>query len=131
MSEWLRDFRPPSSSEFAVRFEDRVAERAVDLMIFQSTERWGYFGGKELVGVVSLRGQRLGSPHGLDVRVLPTARGEIERGLVAFALERLGRFPTREIQARVLTSHVELVNALADAGFIPTRGLTLMAKKLK
>ncbi|HZQ09715.1 MAG TPA: GNAT family N-acetyltransferase [Anaerolineae bacterium] len=131
MSEELRAFRPPSLSDFGVRFEDRMAERALDFFILQSTERWGYFQNNELTAVVSLHGQRLGTPHSLDIRVIPSARGALEAGLVAAALKRLAHFPPREIQARVLASHSELIAALADAGFIPTRGLTLMAKKLR
>jgi ribosomal protein S18 acetylase RimI-like enzyme len=128
MSELLRMFRPLSLSEFGVRFEDRFAERALDLFILQSTERWGYFQEQELRGVITLRAERLVTPHTVTIHVAPGARGMIERGLVAAALERLAVFPRREIQVRALASHHELVSALADANFIPTRGLTLMEK---
>ena len=59
----------------------------------------------------------------------PEARGRLEEGVLAFALRRLAEFPRREISARVLTSHPELVEALGHAGFIPTRGLMLMARE--
>lgn len=131
MSEELRMFRPPTMSDFGVRLEDRFAERTLDFFILQSTERWGYFQGDVLTGVVSLRAQRIGTPHSMDIRVLPSARGFVERGLVAAALNKLAQFPARDIQIRVLASHPQLVEALSDAGFIPTRGLTLMAKKLR
>jgi hypothetical protein len=39
-------------------------------------------------------------------------------------------FPQRDISIRVLTSHRELVDALIRERFVPTRGLTLMAKEL-
>jgi hypothetical protein len=128
MNEKLRMFRPPSLSEYGVRLEDRLAEGALDLFILQSTERCGYFENDELLGTVVLHAQRVGSPHRMDLRVLPKARGRIESGLLASALRRLGEFPARDIETRVLTSHQELVHALADVGFVPTRGLTLMAK---
>jgi ribosomal protein S18 acetylase RimI-like enzyme len=131
MGEELRMFRPPTMSDFGVRLEDRFAERTLDFFILQSTERWGYFQGDVLTGVVSLRAQRLGTPHSMDIRVLPSARGFVERGLVAAALSKLSKFPAREIRIRVLASHPQLIEALGDAGFIPTRGLTLMAKKLR
>lgn len=131
MEEPLRNFRPPLSGDFAVRLEDRLAERLLDLVIFQSTERWGYFENDTLTGGVTLHAQRVGTPHRLDLRVLPSARGRVERGLVAAALARLAQFPTRDIQARVLTSHTALTDALADAGFVPTRGLTLMYKNFR
>lgn len=131
MDELLRKFRPPLSSDFAVRLEDRLAERLLDLFIFQSTERWGYFESGTLTAVVTLHAQRVGTPHRLDIRVLPAARGQIETGLVAAALARLAQFPARDIQARVLTSHKALTDALADAGFVPTRGLTLMYKNFR
>lgn len=128
MSERLRMFRPPSLAEFGVRFEDRFAESALDVFIFQSTERYGFFENDVLTGTLTLHAQRIGTPHKLDIRVLPAARGKVERGLVAAALVRLQEFPTREVETRVLASHQELVLAFADAGFVPTRGLTLMAK---
>lgn len=131
MSELLRQFRPPLLSDFGVRFEDRMAEQALDFFAMQSTERWGLFRDGALVAVVTLHAQKLGTPHKLDIRVSPAARGQVERGLVAAALQRLGTFPQRDTQARALAGHAELVNALADAGFIPTRGLTLMCKNFR
>ncbi|MBI4675240.1 MAG: GNAT family N-acetyltransferase [Chloroflexi bacterium] len=131
MGELLRNFHPPLLSDFAVHLEDRLAERLLDFFILQSTERWGYFQNDTLTALVTLYAQRLGTPHRLDIRVLPSARGELERGLVAAALTHLAAFPAREIQVRVLTSHTALTNALADAGFVPTRGLTLMYKNFR
>ena len=131
MNDLLRQFRPPVLSDFAVRLEDRVAEHGLDFFIMQSTERWGLFQDGSMTAVVTLHAQKLGTPHKLDFRVLPPARGQVEHGLVAAALQRLVNFPQREIQARVLTGHTAMVNALADAGFIPTRGLTLMCKNFR
>ncbi len=131
MSEKLKMFRPLRMSEFGVHFEDRLAERVLDTFIGQSTERWGYFEEGQLRATVSLHAQRFGSPHTLDLRVAPHARGRLEEGLVAFALRRLAQFPRREISTRVLTSHGELVEALGREGFIPTRGLRLMALEMK
>lgn len=128
MNEKLRMFRPPLLADFAVRMEDRFAERALDFFSLQSTERYGYFENDELRATVLLCAQRLGSPHKMEIRVLPAARGNLEHGLIAAAMRRLDQFPTRDIETRVLASHVELTRALADAGFVPTRGLTLMAK---
>jgi ribosomal protein S18 acetylase RimI-like enzyme len=128
MNDKLRMFRPPALSEFGVRLEDRFAERALDFFILQSTERYGYFYNCVLTATVFLHAQRLGSPHRMDIRVHPDARGPIESGLVAAGLERLNEFARRDIETRVLASHEPLVHALADAGFIPIRGLTLMAK---
>jgi ribosomal protein S18 acetylase RimI-like enzyme len=131
MNEKLRMFRPPMLSEFGVRLEDRFAERALDFFILQSTERYGYFRDGVLTGTISLHAQRLGSPHRMDIRVHPEARGPLESGLVAAALLRLNQFARRDIETRVLASHEPLVHALADAGFIPVRGLTLMAKRIR
>lgn len=127
MNEQLRMFRPPALSDFGVRFEDRLAEQALDFFVIQSTERYGYFVDDALTATVVLHAQRVGTPHKLEIRVLPQARGPIEGGLVSAALQRLGKFAPRDIETRALASHPELVNALADAGFVPTRGLTLMA----
>ncbi len=130
MSDRLKIFRPLRASDFALNVEDRLAEHVVDFAIGQATERWGYFESGHLRATVQLRAQRIGSPHALDIRVAPEARGPLEDGLVAFALSRFGRFPRRDISARVLTSHTELVEALGRNGFIPTRGLMLMAMEL-
>ncbi len=131
MDELLRTFRPPLQTEYALRFEDRLAENAMDLFLFQSTERWGYIMDGKLYATVTVHAQKLGTPHRFDIRVLPQVRGQVERGLVAAALARLAQFPPRDIQVRALTGHEALVNALADAGFVPTRGLTLMCKNFR
>lgn len=131
MDERLRQFRPPLRSDYALRLEDRLTERALDFFALQSTERWGYFQDGGMTALVTLHAQRLGAPHKLDLRVLPAARGQVERGLLAAALARLEHFPPREIQARALAGHAAWVNALTDAGFIATRGLTLMYKNFQ
>lgn len=128
MNEKLQMFRPPILADFGVRFEDRFAEHALDFFILQSTERYGYFENDVLLGTVLMHAQRIGTPHKLEIRVLPAARGRLEDGLVAAALGRLRAFPERDIETRVLASHQELVRAFGEVGFIPTRGLTLMAK---
>lgn len=131
MDELLRQFRPPAVSDYAVRLEDRLSEHALDFFIMQSTERWGLFQDGVMTAALTLHAQKLGTPHKLDFRVLPQARGQVEDGLVAAALRRLDNFPQRDIQARALTGHAAMVNALAGAGFIPTRGLTLMYKDFR
>lgn len=131
LGEPLRSFRPPALSDFGVRWEDRLAERALDLFVAQSTERWGYFQDQVLTAVVSLHAQRIGSPHRLDIRVLPAARGTLEPGLVGAAVQRLNHFPPRDVETRALASHGALIAALSDAGFAPVRGLTLMARAFK
>lgn len=128
MGERLRMFRPPALSEFGVRLEDRFAESTLDLFIMQVTRRYGYFENDVLTATVTIHAQRVGSPHKLNVYVLPAARGRVENGLVAAALHGLDAFPARDIETRALASHEALVHAYVDAGFIPTRGLTLMAK---
>lgn len=131
MSERLLMFRPPVMSEFGVRMEDRFAEGALDFFILQATRRYGYFENDVLTATVTLHAQRLGSPHKMSVYVLPAARGRIESGLVAGALRLLNSFPPRDVETRVLSSHQALVRAYADAGFIPVRGLMLMAKGIR
>jgi predicted N-acetyltransferase YhbS len=130
MSERLRLLHPPPPADFAIHLEDRLAERVADLLVGQSSERWGYFVGGILRATVLLRAQRIGTPHAIDIRVAPAALGRLEEGLVAFALTRLAQFPRRDIAVRVLTSHRELVEAFGREGFVPTRGLMLMAKEL-
>lgn len=131
VSERLKMFRPARTADFALTLEDQLAEWLMDLFIGQSSERWGYFEEGQLRATVFLRAQRMGSPHALDIRVHPLARGRLEDGMVAFVRARLAQFPRRELAARALTSHKELVDSLSRAGFIPTRGLTLMAKGIK
>lgn len=131
MPEILKFSRALDIGDFGVQIEDRAAERVLDLFVLQSTERWGYFENGELKASLTLKGQRVGAPHSMDIRVAPAARGTLEAGLVAAALRRLGEFPRREIATRLFTSHSALVEALGNAGFVPTRGLTLMVKELR
>ncbi len=131
VSALLREFRPPLKADFALQWQDRLSERTLDFLTMQSTERWGWFQGDALAATLTLHAQKLGAPHKLDLRVLPSARGSAERGMLAAALQRLGAFPPREIHARALTGHTEMVAALTDAGFVPTRGLTLMYKNFR
>jgi ribosomal protein S18 acetylase RimI-like enzyme len=126
----MRLYRPPREADFALHFEDRVAERILDFFIGQTSERWGYFENGQLLASILLRAQRIGSPHSLDVRVALQARGRIEEGLVAYAQSRLANVPHREVSTRVLTSHHELVDALTGVGFVATKGLTLMTMEL-
>lgn len=129
MGERMRLFRPPRKADFGVHLEDRLAEHITDFFLGQVTERWGYFESGQLIGTIQTRGQRIGTPHSLDIRITPSGRGHLEDGLVAYALSRLKAFPKRDIAARLLTSHRELVDSLIGEGFVPTRGLTLMAKE--
>jgi ribosomal protein S18 acetylase RimI-like enzyme len=130
MSPTLRMFRPVRASDFAINFEDRLTENVVDFFAAQRTERYGYFETGALRATVTLRAQKVGTPHALDVRVAPEARGRVEDGVLAYALTRLAGFPRRRVTARALTSHKELVEALTRAKFVPLRGLMLMAKEL-
>ncbi len=124
-------FRPLRPYEFGLNIEDRAAERITDFFIGQSTERWGYFKQDEIRAVVTLHAQRVGTPHSFDIRVHPDERGELEHDLLAFTLTRLDRFPHRDMRTKLLTSHTELVQALAREGFIQGNGLTLMAKDME
>lgn len=130
LGERMRSFRPPRQVDYALHFEDRFAEGLMDFFIGQSSERWGYFEGTDLLGMAFLHAQRIGSPHSIEIRVALPARGRLENGLVAFALTRLKRFARRDTSIRILSSHHELVDAVIDNGFVPTQGLTLMAKEL-
>lgn len=131
MSERMRLFRPPRMGDFAVHLEDRLSERVLDFFIAQSSERWGYFDeAGTLQGTLLLRAQRIGTPHSLEIRVAQPARGGPEDGILAYALDRLRRFPRRDVSIRILESHHELAEALSREDFIPTRGLTLMAKEM-
>jgi GNAT superfamily N-acetyltransferase len=131
MSERLKMFRRLRTSDFALHLEDRLAERVVDLFAGQATERWGYFENDLLRATVFVRAQRLGSPHIVEIQVAPARRGPLESPLLAFALRRLAQFPRRDISVRLWTSHAEMIAALEQAGFIPGRGLMLMAKEMK
>lgn len=130
MGERMRLFRPPRTTDFAIHMEDRLSERILDFFIAQASERWGYFEDSVLQATVLIRAQRIGTPHNLDIRIATQFRGRLEDGILAFGLGRLKRFPRRDISIRILTSHHELVGALAREDFIPTRGLALMAKEL-
>ncbi len=114
-------------NEFALPFDELVAEWLGDLFIGQSSQRWTLERNEKLAALVLVRGQRLASPHRLTIQVHPRFRGQVENELVAFALAQLANFPARQVRAVAADSHVELIAALEQQGFTFAKGLTLMA----
>lgn len=126
----LQNLRPLPAGNFALTWEDRLTEWIVDFLSGQQTTRWGFFNAQRLDAALTLRAQRLSALHSLEIFVRPSARGNSEAWLVAFALEQLADFPQRPIQTAVWSSHAELVNALRAQGFFAQKGLMLMLKEI-
>ncbi len=126
----LQMIHPLPPSAFAITWEDRITEWVVDFLSGQQTTRWGMFNEGRLDAVITIRGQRLGSPHVLEIFVRPEARGNLESWMVGFALDQLSEFAPRPIQIEVRSSHGELVNTVQAQGFFAQKGLTLMMKEI-
>lgn len=116
--------------EFELSWEDRVTEIVTDFLIAQETRRWVLERNGKLAALMTLRAQRIATPHRLSLQVHPDLRGRMEGELVALALREFARFPTREIRAVASSTHPELIAALEQHGFRFWNGLTLMALEL-
>ncbi len=126
----VQQFRSPHSTDFVPSWEDRLTEAVSDFFIGQVTHRWVLERNSRIVAMVTVRGQRIATPHRFAIQVHPDYRGWVERDLVAFALADLSRFPRREIRAAGTSTHPELIAALEAQGFVLSNGLMLMTLAL-
>ncbi len=125
--ERVQQFRSPRWTEFGASWEDRVTESVTDFFVGQVTQRWALEQDHRLAAVMTIRGQRIFTPHYMTLYAHPDYRGHVEHELVALALRELARLPRREIRAAASSTHPELVAALEQRGFRFRNGLTLMA----
>ncbi len=123
----VKQFRRQEINSYWLYWEDRVTEIVTDFFIGQMTRRWVIEQNGKLGALVTVRRQRVFSPHRIEVQVHPDLRGNIEDHLVAFALEQLAGFPARIVRAGATSTHPELIAALEARGFKFQNGLTLMA----
>ncbi len=126
----VQQVRFPLSTDLAPSWEDRLTEAISDFFIGQATHRRVLERNGRIVAMVTIRGQRIATPHRLAIQVHPDYRGWVERELVAFALADLSRFPRREIRAAGTSTHPELITALEEQGFVLSNGLMLMSLAL-
>ena len=117
-------------NEFALSFEDSIAEWLGDLFTGRATQRWALERNERLAALILTRGQSIASRHSIAIQVHPRFRGQVENDLIAFALHTLARFPARAIRAVATDAHPELIAALEQQGFQFVNGLTLMAMSL-
>lgn len=129
--EPVQQFRSPRWTEFGPNWEDRVTESVTDFFVGQVTHRWALEQGNRLAAVMTVRGQRIFTPHYITLQVHPDDRGRVESRLVAFARRDVARLARREIRAAATSTHPELVAALEQQGFKFRNGLTLMALSLQ
>lgn len=123
----VKQFRRQEIDPYWLYWEDRMTEMVTDFFIGQMTGRWVIEQNRKLGALVTVRRQRIFSPHRIEIQVHPDLRGRVEDQLVAFALEQLARFPARVIRAGTTSTHPELIAALEARGFKFQNGLTLMA----
>lgn len=116
--------------EFALSWDDRLAELISDFFVGQSSKRWVLEQENRIVALLMVRGQRLGTPHRFYAHVQPEARGTVENHLVAFAMSELGQFSKRETHAWTTNTHPEWTSAIEQVGFQMKDVLTLMAIEL-
>ncbi len=129
--ELVQQFRSPRWTEFGPNWEDRVTESVTDFFVGQVTHRWALELDNRLAAVMTIRGQRIFTPHYITLQVHPNYRGRVENRLVAFARRDVARLARREIRAAATSTHPELVAALERQGFKFRNGLTLMALSLQ
>lgn len=120
----------PMSNEFAMAWEDRLAESVADFMMGQTSRRWAFEKDGRLAAVLLLRAQYLPSPHRLRLQVHPDFRGSLEGDALAFALRQLSRYPARPIRVAATSAHPEWIACMKQNGFAFDNGLTLMALAL-
>lgn len=125
-----QDFRSPYMVDFQFDAEDPLADITAQLVLLQMTRRWVLEVGDRLTALVTVRGRPLAGAHRLDLLVHPNWRGLIEKDLVAFALQQVGRFPARGVHAVVTGAYPELIAALEQEEFEFVNGLMLMALAL-
>lgn len=123
----VKQFRKLDTNPSWLYWEDRVTEIVSDFFVGQRTQRWVVEQNGKIGALVTIHGQRLASPHRIDIQVHPDLRGRFESQLVAFALEELAKFPARPIRASGTSTHSELIAALEAQGFKMNKGLTFMA----
>ncbi len=128
--ERVQQFRTPRWTEFGPNWEDRLTESITDLFVGQVTHRWALDHDSRLAAVMTIRGQRVFTPHYITLQVRPNYRGLVEDRLVAFALQDVARLARREIRVAATSTHPELVTALEQHEFKFRNGLTLMALAL-
>lgn len=127
---FVQQFRTPRVEEFGPSWEDRLTEMFLDFFIGQDRRRWVVHEASRMVALITVRGQRIVSPHRIAVQVHPDYRGRLEGDLVEWTLSFLSRFPQREIRAAVASTHPEWTAALEEHGFRFLSGLTLMALQI-
>ncbi len=123
----VRQFRRQEINPYWLYWEDRMTEIVTDFFIGQKTKRWVIEQNGKLGALVTVRRQRIFSPHRIEVQVHPDLRGRVEDQLVLFALNELAGSPARIIRASATSTHPELIAALEARGFKFQNGLTLMA----
>jgi ribosomal protein S18 acetylase RimI-like enzyme len=123
----VKQFRRQEINPYWLYWEDRLTEIVTDFFIGQITKRWVIEQNGKLGAVVTVRRQRVFSPHRIEVQVHPDLRGRVEDQLVLFALNELAGSAARIIRASATSTHPELVVALEARGFKLQNGLTLMA----
>jgi ribosomal protein S18 acetylase RimI-like enzyme len=123
----VKQFRRQEINPYWLYWEDRFAEIISDFFILRTTRRWVFTQNDKLGAIVTVHGQRIFSPHRIEVQVHPDFRGRVEDRLVTFAMNELARFPSRAVRATLTSTHPELIAALEAHGFKFQKGLTLMA----
>ncbi len=125
--EKVKKLRKPELNPYWLYWEDRLTEIITDFFIGQRTRRWTMEQNGRLVALVTVQGQRIFSPHRIQIEARSDFRGRVEDQLITFAMNELAAFPARNVRANGTSTHPELIGALERSGFKRANGLTLMA----
>jgi len=122
--------RPISAHQFRWGIERRVERWLADLVNRQQRFEWVLEQHGTITGLLQATGQHKRAAHRLQIAVHPDNRGAVEEELLAAGLDALGRFPHRDIESTISTSHPEALRAFHQAGFKTIRALDQMALDL-
>ena len=123
----VKKLRKQEINPYWLYWEDRLTEIITDFFIGQRTRRWKMEQDGKLAALVTIQGQLIFSPHRFQIEIHPDFRGRVEDQLIAFAMNQLAVFPTRNVRVNGTSTHPDLVAALERSGFKMQNGLTLMA----
>jgi len=127
LAQW---WHPLRSSQFWQTTESVIGEKAWEFLGRNRIRRWVVEGANGLVAWMWIDARRWQGTHRLAFTIHPSARGALEGKLVAFALNYLADYPRWPIRVEHQGEHVEMMDALANAGFRVVRNHLSMRLKI-
>lgn len=93
--------------------------------------QWGVEREGELAASIRISASRIGLPHKIEVMIHPRWRGQVEKPLLAEALQFLGKFPKQYVVAKIHHSHPDTETAFEELAFRQVQVLERMSLELR